>query len=63
LLLGVGEAGPAGAEAEDDLVFSEFKDCEVIAVKAVGCCIGAEQRGPGDPEFGVEFSVQRYLRG
>jgi len=58
LLLGAGEAGPAGAEAEDDLVFSEFQDCEVVAVEAVGGCVGAEQGGPGDPEFGVEFILR-----
>jgi hypothetical protein len=58
LLFGVGEAGPFGAEAEEDFVVSEFEDGELVAVEAVGGCVGAEQGSPGDPEFGVEAGVQ-----
>jgi hypothetical protein len=54
LLLVVREAGPSGAEAEEDFVVAELDDGEVVAVESLGGCVGAEQGGPGDPEFGVE---------
>jgi hypothetical protein len=54
LLLGGGEAEPAGVYAEDDLVGAYFDDGVVGAVKAVHGGVGAQEGSPGGPEFAVK---------
>jgi hypothetical protein len=54
-----GEAEPAIVDAEGDFVGTHFDYGVVGAVESVGGCVAAEQGGPGGPEFGVEFAIQR----
>ena len=48
------EAQPAGIDAEDDLVGADLDDGVVRAGEAVGGGVGAEEGGPGGPEFTME---------
>jgi hypothetical protein len=52
------EEEPVGVDAERDLFRADFDYGVVRGVETVGGCVGAEQGGPGGPEFGVEFSFQ-----
>jgi hypothetical protein len=53
-----GEAEPAGAYAEGDLVGADFYYGVLSAVEAVGGCVAAQQGCPGGPEFDVELSIR-----
>ncbi len=59
----MGEAEPAGVDAEDDFVGADFDDGVVGEVEAVGSGVGAEEGGPGGPEFGVELRGQEVVSG
>jgi hypothetical protein len=59
------EEEPVGVDAERDLFRADFDYGVMRVIEAVGRCVGAEQGGPGGPEFGVEFSFDfrpRFLR-
>jgi hypothetical protein len=60
LYSGCGEAEPVSAYAERDFVGADFDYGVLCAVQSVGGCVGAEQGGPGGPEFGVELRVQSW---
>jgi hypothetical protein len=56
------EEEPVGVDAERDLFRAYFDYGVVRVVETVGGCVGAEQGGPGGPEFGVKLSFQCFLR-
>ena len=58
---GGGRAEGAGADADEDEVGGDFDDGVVRARKAVEGGVGAEEGGPGGPEFGLELGVQGWV--
>lgn len=51
---------PAVGYSKRNLVGADLDDCVVSAVKSMCRCVGAKQRCPGGPKFGVESSIHSY---
>jgi hypothetical protein len=54
----VREAKPTAGNTEGNFVCAYLYNCMMPAVESVGCSVGAKQRCPGCPKFGVELRVQ-----